>query len=502
MPFGWQYLGRWSFITALVVVCGALVVFPAETRAKTVPARIIEFRHHSNEEIPRILASIHERCPNITRIYTLSESSVRGIPLYAIEFSTTPGYHQLYHPEFKYIANMHGNEVLGRELLLHLANYLCEQFLARDPEIQQLIELTRVHLLPSMNPDGWKVSTETGGKDYLIGRNNNNSVDLNRNFPDLNRIMFSNEEAHVSHNNHLLEQVDRLKEPIQPETKAVIRLIMQVPFVLSANLHGGDLVANYPYDASRSGARTEYTKSPDDQTFRHLALAYSTHHKNMANPRRHGCGHDGYNFGKQGGITNGAAWYSVQGGMQDFNYLSSNDFEITLELGCDKYPEASALQDEWDNNKDALIHFMWQAHIGVKGHVRDAVTGQPLPHTVIHVKNITAGHDDDIQHDVTSVHGGDFWRLLTPGQYIISAYRDGYHAMSHRVNVYDRPHHEAQRVDFHLRPLQPTMQSPNGNSITDTEYDETDDEMMRNHIVNNLRKKWLFRAYNRAISTN
>ena len=45
--------------------------------------------------------------------------------------------------------------------------------------------------------------------------------------------------------------------------------------------------------------------------------------------------------------------------MQDFNYLSSNDFEITLELGCDKYPPASQLQTEWENNKKSLIEFLW-----------------------------------------------------------------------------------------------------------------------------------------------
>lgn len=49
-----------------------------------------------------------------------------------------------------------------------------------------------------------------GARDYLAGRTNNNSVDLNRDFPDLDTIMYINEERHTSRNNHLMELLQSL----------------------------------------------------------------------------------------------------------------------------------------------------------------------------------------------------------------------------------------------------------------------------------------------------
>ena len=71
------------------------------------------------------------------------------------------------------------------------------------------------------------------------------------------------------------------------------------------------------------------------------------------------------------GIVNGAKWYSVVGSMQDYNYLVSNAFDVTLELSCTKDVSARELREEWKNNKEAMLKYMEATHMGVAGFVID-----------------------------------------------------------------------------------------------------------------------------------
>lgn len=414
-----------------------------------------DFIHHNYSAMIDLLNEVNSKCPHITQVYNPPGHSVQNRNLTVIEFSDSPGHHTPGKPEFKYVANMHGNEVVGRELLLHLAVYLCQEYNSNNQQIQWLINNTRIHLMPSMNPDGWEMAFNTplkpdGTRDWLAGRKNANNVDLNRNFPDLNNIVYENEVTHGP-NNHLEKLKYALTTPdLEPETKTVMKWLSAYSFVLSANLHGGDLVANYPYDLTRSGKQKEYSISPDDETFKYLAETYSENHSYMSkNHKTCGMAND-QNFGVQDGITNGGDWYSVSRGMQDYNYLETNCFEITLELGCTKFPDASELPKYWRDNKNALIAYMLQTHIGVKGFVKSSWLQLPIPDAVIQIINMT--DNKYINHDITTGRHGDYYRLLIDGYYQIRVIARGYHSQVRCHKVQNKMFHEADELDFVMIP--------------------------------------------------
>ncbi|KAJ8712882.1 hypothetical protein PYW08_008186 [Mythimna loreyi] len=390
----------------------------------------VDFAHHDYIKMESFLKQLNEQYPSLTKLSSIGKS-VEGRELYVLEVTSEPGVHKPGKPEFKYVANMHGNEVVGRELLLLLAKYLCQEYVSGNQRIQAMLNSTRIHLMPSMNPDGYE-RAEIGDFSSVKGRTNAHDIDLNRNFPDQFGEIAENKVA-------------------EPETQAVMNWSLSEPFVLSANLHGGALVANYPYDGNpemKSGL--EYL-TPDNPVFVHLAHVYSeAHHKmHLGQPCKN---LPSERFRE--GITNGAKWYVLAGGMQDWNYLHTNDMEITLELGCFKFPPASDLPTYWEDNREALLKFIEQVHTGVNGFVHSHI-GHPLANATIKVNGIT--------HTVKTAKDGDFWRLLEPGTYNITAVKQGYESITEQVTVpaegsvsvnftlmADDPQHWSSAYDFRV----------------------------------------------------
>ena len=340
---------------------------------------------------------------------------MKGRTIPAVKFATTKSRPRL-KPLVKFVANMHGNEAVGRELMIALTEYLAMNYGNLD-SVTELLDSVEIHIVPTLNPDGFET------KSFFVDsvRENANGVDLNRAFPTWKDLGKSKDE---------------LKEGREPEVKAAIDMILDHPYVLSINFHDGAVVANYPWDDrdtkpwekyklnknilnlmfticrsslfhKNPGGNPNYT--PDHDEFVSLSKLYASNHNYM----HKGTSACGGNFDH--GITNGVDWYVVTGGMQDFNYLFSNCMEITLELSCVKKPSEDKLQNEWNINKEALLAYLSRARGAVKGVVTSA-DGDPVKDASVRVS--------EREKDVSTTRYGEYWRILVPGVYKIKAFKD------------------------------------------------------------------------------
>lgn len=149
----------------IAVVSGFVLVangFTLKESSPAAPGAIIEEdesflqnpRYESNDELQDLLARLQKDHPTLVKVHSIG-SSLENRPLLVVEIRPNIDRPRpLLMPMFKYVANMHGDETVGRELLIYLAQYLVNNY-RQDPEVGALVNSTAIYLMPSMNPDGF-----------------------------------------------------------------------------------------------------------------------------------------------------------------------------------------------------------------------------------------------------------------------------------------------------------------------------------------------------------
>lgn len=117
----------------------------------------LDEQYYNVTEIGHLLNKIESQYPTIARIHEIGQSSL-GQSILAIEITSNIGQNRrILKPMFKYIANMHGDETVGLQLLLYLAQYLTSLY-GVDHRITKIVDTTDIYLMPTLNPDGYSVS--------------------------------------------------------------------------------------------------------------------------------------------------------------------------------------------------------------------------------------------------------------------------------------------------------------------------------------------------------
>jgi hypothetical protein len=324
-------------------------------------------------------------------------------------------------PEFFYTSTMHGDELTGYILMIRLTDWLLNRY-GKDEKVTTLVDNLQIWINPLANPDG----TYHSGNDSIYGatRFNANGVDLNRNFPD------PDEGPHPDDNQY------------QPENTAMMDFMGSRHMVMSANLHTGSEVVNYPWD-------TWPELHPDDDWYRFISRQYAdtAHlHNNQ------------YMTQLDNGITNGYAWYSISGGRQDYVNYFLNGREVTLELSSEKIPPADTLPYLWEYNYRSLLNYMEQCLFGITGQVRDGRTDMPLK-SMIGIED----HDDRNSHVWSDSLTGRYYRLIKEGVYNLLVSAEGYNdTLVSGVRVFD---FQPTELNIRLFPYIP-MEDETADSIT------------------------------------
>ena len=364
-------------------------------------------------EYTEIMQAFADSFPNICKLHNLGTLN-SGREILIVQISKNVGVKEN-EPSFLYTSSMHGDELAGYILSLRLIDHILNGY-GNSLQLTQLVDNIDIWINPLANPDG---AYYGGNQDvWSATRYNANWIDLNRNYPD------PQDGPHPD------------GEPYQNETNIFMGLADTVNFTISANMHSGAEVCNYPWD-------TWSTLTADDNWWKYVSHEY-------ADSCQENSGNGYFNY-LNDGITNGNDWYEVDGGRQDYMNYFKYCREFTLELSDEKTPNPNDLPDLWDANYPSLLNYIEQSLFGLRGIVTDSITGDPLK-----AKVEISNHDIDSSHVYSNLPVGNYNRYLYQGNYDVTFIKSGYYPKTINTTILNNT---STIEDIQLAPINSTPTS-------------------------------------------
>ena len=360
-----------------------------------------------------MLDTFQRRFPTLCRVDTILAATPNNHSLFACYVgSNLDGSEQ--RPQFFYTSTMHGDEQTGFVMMLHLIDYLLNNY-TTDSQVQHIMDNVDLWICPVENPDGMYARNDNsmGGSSWSGSgstRANAHGVDLNRNYPE----------------------VGQPAKNYEPEIQGMIDFATQHHFVMSANLHGGAELYNFPWDYWT----TNQVPHADESWWWLMGRAFAD--------TCHRYGSNGYFTEENNGVTPGGDWYVIDGSRQDYMNYYQHCREVTLEISEDKSPSGSQLPQFWTSLKHSLLNYIEECLNGFNGTVTDSVTGEPLE-ALVFIQN----HDINYSEVYSHFPEGKYYRPIKSGTYSVTYSAEGYVPKTVQVTTTDGT---AQQVDVQLVP--------------------------------------------------
>ena len=199
--------------------------------------------------VEAVLRAYHRRFPDRVRLATVGTSS-EGRPIYAVALANDIE-HAGRRPTLLLNGAHHGDEPLSVEFVLDAVQYLLEAP-ADDVRVQRWLDRWVVWAVPLVNPDGnhyFLEESRSGARkngrdlDHSGERDQNEGVDLNRNYP----FLWGKLGERGSHSRPASRYYRGPRASSEPEVRAMMALADREGFAASVSYHTGTVALLAPY---------------------------------------------------------------------------------------------------------------------------------------------------------------------------------------------------------------------------------------------------------------